>query len=151
MFCQNVLFVNEVKYVYSVKFWFLFQVSSCEAYYEAMHVESIWQVSPLDALVETLSDVCFKPLAGLGMGISAYFNAVIGTTPFWWTPVVLILSFGLLTVLIMCLMRYRISSPFFSIEPHTSNIPRAQVFFITILKHQFDYKTLLYNQKMSHR
>jgi hypothetical protein len=102
-------------------------VSSCEAYFEAMHVESIWQVSPLDALIDTLSDVCFRPLAGLGTGISAYFNAVIGTTPIWWTPVVLVLSFGLLIVLIMCLMRYRFSSPFFSIEPHTSNTLSAKV------------------------
>ena len=95
-----------------------------------MHVESIWQVSPLDALVETISDVCFMPLAGLGKGISAYFNAIIGTTPVWWTPVVLVLAFGLLIVLMMCLMRYRISIPFVSIEPHTSNAPNVQVIYI---------------------
>jgi hypothetical protein len=42
-----------------------------------MHVESIWHVSPLDALVETVSDVCFRPLAALGLGLSSYFNAII--------------------------------------------------------------------------
>jgi hypothetical protein len=49
-----------------------------------MHVDSIWEVSPLDAVIETLSDVCFRPLAGLGTGVAAYFNAIIDTSPFIW-------------------------------------------------------------------
>lgn len=93
------------------------QASSCEAYYEAMHVHSFWEVSPLDALVETVSDVCFKPLTGLGMGLSGFFNAFIAGTPFIWKPVVLILGTIILVVIILTVMGYRFSSLFFTIEP----------------------------------
>jgi len=103
-----------------------FQVSNCEAYYEAMHVESIWEVSPLDAVIETLSDVLFRPIAKFGHVLSDFFNVIIDRTPFIWTPVVLLLGFFLIALIIFGLLGYRFRSIFFSIEPSRSRTPDGQ-------------------------
>jgi hypothetical protein len=40
----------------------------------------------LEAVVETVCDVIFRPLTKLGLAVSHFFNAIIERTPTFWTP-----------------------------------------------------------------
>ena len=82
-----------------------------------MHVESVWEVSPLDAIVETVSDVVVRPTAKLGVVVVDIFGAVVDRTPFIWTPVVLVLVFCIFLAIIFSFRGYRLSSLFFTLEP----------------------------------
>ena len=71
--------------------------------------------------METLTDVVFKPLTGLGRGLSGFYNEVLSETPLLWTPVILIFTTLVLILTIFVLSGYRFKSLLFSIEPSKSN------------------------------
>ena len=59
-------------------------VNNCEAYYEALMVDPLWEVSPLSALSETAALFVLRPLELLGAAAGVFFRDFLGPIPFIW-------------------------------------------------------------------
>jgi len=88
-------------------------VDRCDEYHKAIHVDPIYEVNPLMAVVDLLTNLFFHPLASLGPSIGAMFSGLLEAVPTVWKVPVLIL-FVLLIMFVMILMSgYQIRLPLF--------------------------------------
>lgn len=97
--------------------------SKCEAYYEALMVDPFWEVTPLKALTETLSQFVLRPLEMFGGSVGVFFTDILAPVPLVWKVPVLIVGAVIIVMIVLMACRYKIKSPLlFSIEP-CSNSP----------------------------
>ena len=52
--------------------------NKCEAYYEALMVDPLWEVTPLKAITETVSQFVLRPVEMCGGSLGVFFNEI------WW-------------------------------------------------------------------
>jgi len=88
-------------------------VDRCDEYHKAIHVDPIYEVNPLMAVVDLLTNLFFHPIASLGPSIGAMFSGLLEAVPtVWKVPVLLV--FVLLIMFVMILMSgYQIRLPLF--------------------------------------
>ena len=103
------------------------QSTKCEAYYEALIVNPILEVTPLKALTEMLAQFIFKPLNILGEHLGGFYKNLLEPLPWAWKlPVILVVT---ILMIIVCLLGFRYKFRFgfnlFSIEPSSAPKPRA--------------------------
>jgi len=90
----------------------------CYEYHRHILVDPIWEVSPAEAIMETISVLLVQPMGHVGTGIGKFFYNLIHELPlFWGLPILLILFITFLVfLLLMC--GYSIKIPFLlAIEP----------------------------------
>jgi Ca2+/Na+ antiporter len=93
----------------------------CEDYYEALLVDPFWEVTPLAAFSETLSQFVLSPLRAVGHFVGLFFGEVLAPIPLAWKIPVLIIVFVLFAFVLLMACRYKISSPLLlRIEPSHS-------------------------------
>jgi len=91
--------------------------AKCEAYYETLLVDPLWEVTPLRAITETASHMVLKPLEGAGHSIGLFLERVVAPMPWLWKLPALCIAFLLLLALMLAACGYRLKSMFFCIEP----------------------------------
>ena len=79
--------------------------NKCEVYYEALMVDPFWEVTPLVAVSETLSQFVLRPLEMCGASLGTFFNEILAPMPLLWKIPVLII--GMIIILLVLLMSCR--------------------------------------------
>ncbi len=93
----------------------------CEAYYEALMVDPFWEVTPLRAVTETVSQLVLRPLEMCGASVGLFFSDVLAPIPLVWKLPVLAVAAAAVFFLLLMACGYRVKSPLlFSIEPASS-------------------------------
>ena len=100
-----------------------FKDKKCEAYYEALMVDPFWEVTPLKALTETLSNFILRPLEMFGSSVGVFFSEILSSdVPLLWKAPILIIAAVIILLIVLMACRYKIKSPMlFSIEPCSSS------------------------------
>ncbi len=74
----------------------------CEAYYEALMVDPFWEVTPLKALTETVSQMVLRPLEMCGASMGVFFSEVLAPLPLLWkVPVLVVCAVAVLLLMLM--------------------------------------------------
>jgi hypothetical protein len=86
----------------------------CEAYHKEMIMDPFYTHSPIIAISETFSKLLFHPVGYIGGQIGDFFAGIVAAVPFWLKPLIIlfVFVFGFFGI-----FRYKISTPFLTIEP----------------------------------
>ena len=97
----------------------LWLICRCEAYYEALMVDPLWEVTPLRALAETASQVALRPLEMCGASAGAFLADFLAPLPLAWKLPALAVCAAALLLLLLMACGYRVRSPLLllSVEP----------------------------------
>ena len=95
----------------------------CGEYHEAIMVDPLYEVNPLTAAVDLLTNLLLHPMSALGGQVGKMFAGLLENVPFFWrVPVLLLFTMMLMFGMVM-VAGYRIRLPMWlgAIEPARGN------------------------------
>ena len=95
------------------------QAAQCEAYYEALLVNPILEVTPITALTEMVSQFVLRPLNVLGQHLGNFYANLLEPLPWVWKLPVLLVATTIIVIVILIAFRYKLNFGFnlFCLEP----------------------------------
>lgn len=108
---------------------YLFVISSednneCMSYARAIVIEPLFEVTPMNAIMSTFSNLLLTPMQLCAKTLNNVFRSLLEGLPPLMVPVVLIVILYMITLVVVCYNRYSINIPcLLNVNPHPVQQP----------------------------